>query len=165
MLGIGQATHDRDFDVVRGLLREYQTSLDVDLCFQNFEAELRELPGAYAPPRGRLLIATYNGEPVGCVALRSVDASRCEMKRLYVRPHARGLGIGKRLVSQILDEARIIGYEEILLDTLPAMTEAQRMYERFGFVDIAAYRPNPIPGTRYLARFLNATLPGKLSNM
>ena len=151
MLGIGQATHDRDFDVVRGLLREYQTSLDVDLCFQNFEAELRELPGAYAPPRGRLLIATYSGDPVGCVALQSVDASRCEMKRLYVRPHTRGLGIGKRLVSQILDEARII-----VLDTLPAMTEAQRMYERFGFFDIAAYRPNPTPGTRYLARFLGA---------
>lgn len=154
MLRIAQAVTGDDIATVRTLLREYQALLGVDLCFQGFEAEVGGLPGFYAPPSGRLLLATHDGAPVGCVALRSAGASRSEMKRLYVRSAARGLGVGRALVSLVLDEARAIGYSEVVLDTLPTMTEAQRLYEQLGFHDIAPYRPNPIQGTRFLAKSL-----------
>jgi putative acetyltransferase len=157
MLAIIQALSDVDIATVRTLLREYQASIGVDLCFQGFAAELSGLPGSYAPPGGRLLIATHGSEPVGCVALQAVDASRCEMKRLYVRPAARGLGVGRALVSLLLDQARAIGYSQIVLDTLPSMTEAQRLYEQLGFRDVIAYRANPVAGTRYLGKSLAGT--------
>jgi len=154
MLHITQVASADDIVIVRTLLREYQAGLGVDLCFQGFDAEVNGLPGSYAPPGGRLLLATYESSPVGCVALQAVNAGRCEMKRLYVRPHGRGLGVGRALVSAVLDEARAIGYTEVVLDTLPTMTEAQHLYQQFGFHDITAYRPNPVQGTRYLGKTL-----------
>ena len=151
---ISQAQSAKDIAIVRGLLREYEQSLGVDLCFQGFERELRDLPGAYAPPSGRLLLVWADDAPLACVALQRVDAARCEMKRLYVRSSARGLGIGRMLVAAILDEAKAIGYSEVVLDTLPTMIEAQSLYERLGFRDIDPYRPNPIVGSRYLGKKL-----------
>ena len=157
MLSITEALSADEIATVRTLLREYQERLGIDLCFQGFEAEVEGLPGAYAPPDGRLLLALHDGAPVGCVALQRRSPSRGEMKRLYVRPAARGLGVGRALVSRVLEDARTIGYEEIVLDTLPVMFEAQRLYEQFGFRDIAPYRSNPVPGTRYLAKLLRET--------
>lgn len=154
MLRIDQVTTEEAIATVRMLMREYQASLGVDLCFQGFEAELSGLPGRYSPPRGRLLLATRAGEAIGCVALQPIDECRGEMKRLYMRPAARGIGAGRALVAKVLEEAVVIGYEQIVLDTLPTMHEAQRLYEQFGFRDTEAYRPNPIAGTRYLARSL-----------
>ena len=154
MLQIRHAT-TADLEAVQGLFREYQSLEEVDLCFQGFDAEVRGLPGHYAPPKGRLIVAVSDQVPVGCVALRAVDDSRCEMKRLFVRPIARGKGVGKSLLSFILDEARVIGYSEMVLDTLPTMIDAQRMYEESGFSDIPAYCVNPIPGTRYLGKSLS----------
>jgi ribosomal protein S18 acetylase RimI-like enzyme len=138
-------------------LHEYQAGIGVDLCFQGFAAELARLPGSYAPPSGRLLLATLGGETVGCVALHAVDAARCEMKRLYVRPAARGLGVGRALVLRVLDEARAIGYSQIVLDTLPTMADAQRLYQQLGFHEIADYQPIHVEGTRHLGKSLLAT--------
>jgi len=135
-----------DLDEIRVMLREYAAWLEVDLCFQNFEQELAGLPGDYAPPRGRLLIA----EGAGCVALRPIDDQTCEMKRLYVRPGHRGSGLGRGLVTAIIAEARGIGYARMRLDTMPKMDGAQRLYASLGFRDIAAYRYNPEPGARFL---------------
>jgi len=135
-----------DFDEIRAMLREYAAWLEVDLCFQNFEQELADLPGDYTPPRGRLLIA----EGAGCVALRAIDDEICEMKRLYVCPEHRGTGLGRRLVHAIIDEALGIGYRRMRLDTMPKMDSAQRLYASFGFREIAAYRYNPEPGARFL---------------
>ncbi|MFA5913636.1 MAG: GNAT family N-acetyltransferase [Burkholderiales bacterium] len=154
MLTIHQAQSSGDIDTARELFREYQALLGVDLCFQGFAAELEGLPGDYAPPRGRLLLAADDGVPVGCVALRPLSGARCEMKRLFVRPAARGLGAGRALVTRITDEARALGYGEMVLDTLPAMAAAQHLYQAFGFRDIPQYCENPIPGARYLGRSL-----------
>jgi putative acetyltransferase len=151
-LHIEQAATDEAIAAVRALLHEYQTLLGVDLGFQDFESEVRGLPGAYAPPWGCLLLATHNTTAVGCVALRAAGGVRAEMKRLFVRPGTRGLGVGKALVSRVLGDARAIGYAEVVLDTLPSMIDAQRLYEQFGFHDIPAYRPNPVIGTRYLCK-------------
>lgn len=137
-------------ETVRELLREYQQALGISLCFQGFADELRDLPGDYRPPTGRLLIAFHDAQPIGCVALRSLDHIRGEMKRLYVRPAARGLGAGRALVDRLLAEAAVIGYAEIVLDTLPSMTAAQRMYRQLGFRDIPPYCANPVDGARYL---------------
>jgi putative acetyltransferase len=156
MLMLTQARSADEIDRVRSLLRQYQQRLGVDLSFQGFEAELDALPGSYAPPSGRLLLASHEQTPVGCVALQRVTSSRAEMKRLYVPPSARGLGVGRKLVAQILAEAQAIGYAEVVLDTLPTMLEAQRLYEQFGFRNIEPYRPNPIAGTRYLGKTFNA---------
>lgn len=150
VLRIAQAVTAEETKTARALMREYQALLGVDLCFQGFEAELRGLPGSYAPPAGRLLLATVDGEAVGCVALREAGGTRAEMKRLFVRPAARGLGLGKALVLRVLTEARAAGYDEVVLDTLPTMAEAQRLYGELGFRDVPPYRPNPIAGTRYL---------------
>lgn len=154
MLHVADATTAEDVAAVRVLLREYQTLLGVDLSFQAFESEMRDLPGEYAAPGGRLLLATHEQTHVGCVALRAAGGARAEMKRLFVRPGNRGLGVGRVLVARILSEASAMGYDEVVLDTLPSMIEAQRLYEQFGFSDIAAYRPNPIVGTRYLGKRL-----------
>jgi putative acetyltransferase len=136
---------------VRALFLEYQASLDVDLCFQGFSDEVAGLPGSYAPPSGRLLICTVDGVTRGCIALRALSSTECEMKRLYVQPGQRGLGLGRVLVARVLEEARAIGYRRMFLDTLPSMTRAAEMYEALGFKDIAPYRPNPVPGARYMA--------------
>lgn len=135
---------------VRGLFVEYQESLGVDLCFQGFDRELAELPGDYTAPGGCLLAVKDDGEVVACVALRPLDSMTCEMKRLYVRPSHRGLGLGRGLAEAVIAEARRIGYERMRLDTLPSMAEAAVLYERLGFRDIEPYTRNPVPGARFL---------------
>jgi len=135
-----------DLEEIRAMLREYAAWLEVDLRFQNFEEELAALPGDYAAPRGRLLIA----EDAGSVSLRPIDEETCEMKRLYVRPEHRGSGLGRRLILAIMEEARAIGYARMRLDTMPKMDSAQRLYASLGFRDIPAYRYNPEPGARFL---------------
>lgn len=140
-----------DLSAIRQLLDEYAAFLGMDLEFQHFGHERQHLPGDYTPPRGALLLARLDGAPAGMAALRPRDETRCEMKRLYVRPDARGTGIGRQLAERIIAEARSIGYREMLLDTLPIMQDAQRMYVALGFRDIAPYYDSPIPGTRYMA--------------
>jgi GNAT superfamily N-acetyltransferase len=135
----------------RELFLEYAQSLGVNLCFQNFEQELAELPGQYAPPDGRLLLAEYEGHLAGCVALHKWEPGVCEMKRLYLRPSFRGKGLGRVLAEAIISEARNIGYQDMRLDTIePIMKDAVEMYRKLGFREIAPYRPNPIAGAMYM---------------
>ncbi len=136
---------------VRALFIEYQRSLGIDLEFQNFSAELSGLPGAYAAPRGALLLARLGGLAAGCVALRPFDEKACEMKRLYVRPQFRAAGTGRLLAQKVISAAKAIGYARMVLDTLPSMTQAQALYSSLGFRDVEPYCYNPIPGTRYMA--------------
>jgi putative acetyltransferase len=146
------AASPADLDTIRRLFREYEAEIGVDLCFQGFEQELAELPGSYAPPLGRLLIAKSGDEVIGCVGLRPLktDATICEMKRLYVRPNHRGTGLGRQFVERIVSEAHDAGYSAMRLDTLQNMTAAQDLYRQMGFRDIPAYYPNPLPGVVYL---------------
>lgn len=133
----------------RQLFKEYEASLGIELTFQGFQQEVADLPGAYAPPAGRLFLAT-GAEPAGCVALRSLGAGICEMKRLYVRPTARGARLGRRLAATVIREARAIGYARMRLDTLPSMKEAFALYQTLGFHEIAPYYATPIVGTRFM---------------
>ncbi len=141
-----------DLEAVRGLMTEYGETLDVrDRCFQNMDAELAGLPGAYAPPDGALLIArNETGEAAGCVALKRVDARTCEMKRLYVRPAGQGTGLGRRLAEAIVAEARTLGYRAIRLDTLATMAAAQALYAKLGFREVEPFNANPTPGITYM---------------
>ena len=132
------------------MLHEYAAWIGLDLSFQHFAQEVQGLPGDYEPPAGALLIARVDDEPAGMVALRRKTDARCEMKRLFVRSEARGLGLGRQLAERIIAEARARGYTEIILDTLPMMKDAQRMYERLGFVDIEPYYDSPVEGTRFM---------------
>ena len=144
---------DEHVPTVRTLFEEYAASLGVDLGFQDFERELAELPGEYVPPGGRLLLA-LDAEPAGCVALRPFEPGVCEMKRLYVRPTHRGSGLGRQLAQAIVEAGRDAGYERMRLDTLPSMGAARGLYRSLGFVEIEAYRHNPIHGTTYFERAL-----------
>lgn len=150
MIEIRPADLAADLPVVRRLFREYADGLGIDLCFQDFKTELATLPGKYAPPAGRLMLAWIGGEAVGCVALRPIDEGVCEMKRLYVRPAARGKQLGRQLAQRICDEAREAGYRRICLDTLPSMSAAVRLYSELGFKPAAPYVFNPIEGAIFL---------------
>ena len=147
---------EADLAAVRRLFAEYASSLGFDLGFQDFERELRELPGEYAPPRGRLLVARVEGEAVGCVGLRPLGADVCEMKRLYVRPEHRRGGTGRALAIAAIAAGRELGYARMRLDTVPAMGAARALYRSLGFREIDPYRFNPIPGTAYMERDLGA---------
>jgi ribosomal protein S18 acetylase RimI-like enzyme len=147
---IAEASEAHDIATARRLFEEYAGSLGVELCFQDFEVELATLPGSYAPPEGRLLLATHGNGIAGCVALRRLEQEICEMKRLYVRPAFRGLGVGRMLVEEITRKARIAGYRRIRLDTLPTMATALTLYRQLGFREIPPYRSNPIEGTFFL---------------
>ncbi len=149
-IDIRPAAFPADLPTVKALFLEYAAGLGFDLCFQGFDEELATLPGKYAPPAGRLLLAGSGEEAAGCVALRPLQGDACEMKRLYVRPAARGLQVGRRLAERICDEARAAGYRRILLDTLPSMSEAVRLYTALGFRPVAPYVFNPIPGALFL---------------
>ncbi len=132
------------------LFVEYGASLGIDLSFQNFDEELADLPRGYAPPDGCLLLAVYENQAAGCVALRRLDGKTCEMKRLYVLPQRRKLGVGKRLVETVIEEARRLGYARMRLDTLSSMTQAQMLYKSLGFEEIAPYCFNPNEGTVFM---------------
>ena len=139
-----------NMDEIRQLFREYEASIQVDLCFQQFAEELASLPGQYRSPGGALLLAVVDGQPAGCVAMHRLTEEICEMKRLFLRHTYRGLGIGKSLVNRMIEEAVERGYRFMRLDTLPCMQEAQQLYEALGFVDIEPYVFNPIQGARYM---------------
>ncbi len=146
-----QATTATDIDAARRLFAEYARSLDIDLDFQGFAAELAALPGDYVPVHGALLLALDGHDALGCVALRPLEPPRiAELKRLYVVPSGRGRGVGLSLARTAIEAAREGGYERVRLDTLPSMGPALRLYERLGFRDIHAYRYNPIETARYL---------------
>ena len=138
----------------RELFREYEKSIGISLCFQNFADEVAALPGDYAPPAGRLLLAVVDGRPAGCVALRNLGKGFAEMKRLYVRSSYRGLKLGRRLAEAVLSEAAAAGYGAVRLDTLATMKEAQALYVSMGFVDIPPYNDHPVAGTRFMEKRL-----------
>ena len=141
----------------RELIEEYAASLGFDLGFQGFAEELAGLPGAYAPPQGRLLLAqAAHGDAVGCVAIRPLIGQVCEMKRLYVRPACRGSGLGRRLVEVAVGEARAAGYQRMRLDTVATMSAARDLYRSLGFVPVPPYRHNPVPGAEFMELDLHA---------
>jgi GNAT superfamily N-acetyltransferase len=162
--GIRQASGPRDLALARALFEEYAAWLNEDLCFQGFAQELATLPGAYALPRGRLLLAGEPGDAFGCVALRPLPGANHdpqatttgEVKRLYVQPRARGQRWGLQLASAIVDQARAIGYRELKLDTLARMTEARSLYARLGFTECDAYYDNPLGAPVYMELDLTA---------
>ena len=143
-LRIDQAETPEQIETVRRLFREYETWLGLDLCFQGFEEEVRDLPGRYGLPDGRLFLASLDGNPAGCVGMRKLEDGICEMKRLYLRSAARGLGIGNALIEKLIDEARAAGYKKMRLDTNPPkMGKAVSLYESHGFRTIEPYYHNP----------------------
>lgn len=143
-----------EVEAARTLFREYEKSIGISLCFQNFPEEVATLPGAYAPPDGRLLLAFVGSEVAGCVALRKIGDGVAEMKRLYVRPAYRGTGLGRKLAEAVLHEAKAIDYRALRLDTLATMKEAQALYLSMGFTDIPAYNDHPVAGTRFMEKRL-----------
>lgn len=147
--------------MIRELLEEYGRSLGFDLRFQNFSRELAQLPGAYAPPGGRLLLVTSGSSPVACAGIRKIGNGVCELKRMYVRPVWRGLKLGRHLALLLIDEARRIGYEKMRLDTIATMVEAIALYRSLGFRDIEPYYDNPIPGAIFMELDLRAEAPPK----
>jgi len=145
-----EARFPEDHERVKDIFLEYVRSPTVSLDYQDYEAEFAGLPGKYASPHGRLLLAWQGDSVVGCAALRQVDQTTCEMKRVYVRPAARGTQLGRRLVERILLEAKAAGYARICLDVLPEFTAALQIYLSFGFTDAPPVSFNPVPGTRFL---------------
>lgn len=154
VISLRPAQFPDDLQTVRQLFLDYQAGLGIDLCFQGFDAELAELPGAYAPPAGALLLAYVDSEAAGCCALRPLyntnHLNACEMKRLYVRPAFRGFGLGRLLVERILSAGQLNGYTTMLLDTLSDMETARALYQEMDFVEVEPYYHNPIPGAHYL---------------
>ena len=151
ILTFTQAASPAQIAQARDLFLEYAQSLGFSLCFQNFDQELAELPGDYAPPEGRLLLAKYGAQLAGCVALHKLDSGVCERKRLYLRPRFRGKGVGRALAERTIVEARQIGYQRMRLDTVePAMKDAVAMYRKLGFKEIAPYCANPMAGAIYM---------------
>ena len=150
MVTVVQVNKGDELLCVQALFEEYAASLNFDLWFQGFNEELANLPGNYAPPEGRLLLALHSVEPAGCVALQKLEEGTCEMKRLYVKPRFRGLGIGITLAETIISEARKIGYKRMCLDTVVSMREAQLIYQSMGSKDVEPYRYNPICDTRFM---------------
>lgn len=149
-----QATRPEQVAAVRALFREYAAAIGTDLEYQGFSAELAGLPRPYVPPRGALLLAQVGAGWAGCVGLRPLDATTGEMKRLFVRPDYRSLGLGRQLVEAVIAAARQAGYRELRLDTLPSMAAAQALYRQLGFVEIPPYGADALPGTRFFARSL-----------
>jgi putative acetyltransferase len=151
-----QAKSDKEIQEARQLFEEYSAWLGINLCFQNFDQELAELPGGYAPPSGRLMLAIEDEVTAGCVALRKFGDGICEMKRLYVRPKFRGRGLGRTLTENLIQEARAIGYRRMRLDTLPGkMDQAIAMYRSLGFKNIEPYYNNPVEGAAFMELNLN----------
>jgi predicted alpha/beta hydrolase family esterase/GNAT superfamily N-acetyltransferase len=159
MTTIREASSSADIEEIRTLFDEYAQSLGVDLSFQDFGGEMAGLPGAYATPHGRLLIAAHGERPVGCVGVRPLEHGVCEMKRLYVRPEARGQGLGRQLTEAAIAFGTAAGYGTIRLDTLPTMGAAHELYRQLGFRDVAPYRYNPVPNTTFMELDLT-TRPG-----
>ena len=154
MLRIVPAISDGDISLARNLFREYASTIGVEVCLGDYERELATLPGLYAPPAGRLLMAfqedTENpGRAIGCGAIRALEPGACELKRLYVRSGFRGRGLARKLVNELIAEAQSIGYERILLDTLPSMQAAQNLYRTLGFREIPPYRKDPVPDSLF----------------
>ncbi len=146
----------QDLAAAIGLFRAYASSLDVDLAYQDFEGEMAAMPGKYSPPKGELLLARgRDGTAIGCIGLRPIEpAGCCEMKRLYVAPEGRGIGLGEKLVTQIVGAAEQIGHREMRLDTLPSMTAAIALYRKLGFEPMAPYYDTPVAGTLFMRRIL-----------
>ena len=157
LVTVGAAEHT---DAARELIREYADSLDVDLCFQQLDAELADLPGEYVAPAGALLVAMVDGQPAGCGAIRALPdvdyPNACEMKRLFVRPAFRRFGLGRLLAQALIEQAEQLGYSTLLLDTLDDMEAARGLYAELGFEEIPPYYYNPLPGAHYLKVDLSA---------
>ena len=148
---IVEVIHEKpSVDMIKQLFLEYAQSLNFSLCFQNFQKELDELPGIYSPPKGLLCLALVNGKPAGCIALKPLEDKVCEMKRLYVRPEFRGLGVGKGLAIHLINRAKELAYHKMRLDTISTMKEAIALYRSLGFYEIEPYYYNPVEGAHYM---------------
>lgn len=158
MLVFHQAETPPQIDAARALMLEYAAAMNFSLCFQNFDEELRSLPGKYAPPSGRLLLAEWDGQAAGVVGLRPLaDHGGCEMKRLFVRPTFRGKSLGRALANEVIHQATEIGYTHMRLDTVQGvMDPAIHMYRQIGFREIPAYYPSPVPGTLFMELILES---------
>jgi ribosomal protein S18 acetylase RimI-like enzyme len=144
------AKSEEDFKTAKEIFLEYKNSLNLDLCFQKFHEEISDLPSQYSEPAGCIILCYDNNEPIGCIALRKFEGDTCEMKRLYLRPEARGKGSGRVMANKIVEKAKQFGYKKIRLDTIETMKEAIALYKTMGFKVIAPYRFNPLEGVIYM---------------